>query len=92
MSDNGFMLTTVDNPFDPFDQFDSWLMFDKQMGYNCNERVARIARISDEMSQKEIDDEVDRAIDEIIKYDFIGIYKKVKRKDINSEENTKNNN
>ena len=92
MSDNGFMLTTIDNPYDPFDQFDSWLMFDKLRNYNCNERVARIARISDEMSQKEIDEEVDRAIDEIIKYDFIGIYKKVKKKTASSEVNEQNNN
>ena len=29
------MLTTIDNPFDPFEQFDEWLMFDKQKGYCC---------------------------------------------------------
>ena len=85
MSENGYMLTTHDNPYDPFDQYDEWLMYDKQKGYNCCERLARIAIISDEMSQKEIDSEMDRAIDEIIKYDFLNIYKRVKRKEIKTE-------
>ena len=71
------MLTTIDNPFDPFEQFTSWLMFDKEKGYDSCERVARIAKFSDDMSEKEIDEENERAIDEIIKYDFMNVYKKV---------------
>ena len=71
------MLTTIDNPFDPFEQFTSWLMFDKEKGYDSCERVARIAKFSDDMTEKEIDEENERAIDEIIKYDFMNVYKKV---------------
>ena len=70
------MLTTIDNPFDPFEQFDSWLMFDKEKGYNSCERLMRIAKVSDDMTQHEIDVETERAIDEIIKYDFVNVYKK----------------
>ena len=73
------MLTTIDNPFDPFEQFTSWLLFDKEKGYNSSERLMRIANISDDMTQKEIDEETERAIDEIIKYDFMNIYVKVKK-------------
>ena len=71
------MLTTFDNPYDPFEQFTSWLMFDKENGYDSCERVARIAKFSDDMTEKEIDEENERAIDEIIKYDFMNVYKKV---------------
>ena len=71
------MLTTIDNPFDPFEQFTSWLMFDKEKGYDSCERVARIAKFSDDMTEKEIDEENERAIDEIIKYDVMNVYKKV---------------
>ncbi len=73
------MLTTIDNPFDPFEQFTSWMLFDKEKGYDSSERLMRIANISDDMTQKEVDEEIERAIDEIIKYDFMNIYVKVKK-------------
>ena len=71
------MLTTFDNPYNPFDDFTLWLMYDKEKGYDTCERLARIAKLSDDMSQEEIDAETDRAMDEIIFYDFLNIYKKV---------------
>lgn len=74
-----FALTTNDNPFDPFTEFDSWLLFDMEHGYNSSAYLARIARTSDQLSEEENDVEVERAIDEIIKYDFMNIYKKVKQ-------------
>ena len=72
-------LTTVDNPFDPIDQFDSWYSFDMDKGYSTCSFLARIARTSDQLSDEENDREVERAIDEIIKYDFMNLYKKVKK-------------
>ena len=74
---NDCMLTTFDNPFDPFDQFTSWLLFDKEKGHNTCEYLARIANLSDDMSQEEVDIEVERAIDSIIKYDVTNTFKKV---------------
>lgn len=76
---NECMLTTIDNPFDPFTQFDSWFQFDIEKGYNSCSRVARIAKLSDDLSEEEANEETERAIDEIIKYDFMNIYKKVRR-------------
>ena len=73
------MLTTFDNPFDPFEQFVSWNLFDMEKGYNTCSYLSRIANLSEDMSQKEENDEIERAIDEIIRYDFMNIYKKVKR-------------
>lgn len=72
-------LTTFDNPYDPFDDFTSWFLFDVQKGYNSCSYLARIAKISDELSEQEINEEIEKAIDEIIKYDFMNIYKKVKQ-------------
>ena len=71
------MLSTFDNPYNPFENFDEWLMFDKEKGYNSCEKVARIAQFSDDMSEKEEDEENERAINEIIKHDFTNTYKKV---------------
>lgn len=73
-----YALTTEDNPYDPFNHFGDWFMYDVQQGYNSCAYLARIAHTSDSMSDSEIDEEIERAIDEIIKYDFLGIYKKVK--------------
>ena len=75
------MLTTFDNPYDPFTQFDSWFLFDVTKGYNSCELLGRFARISDSFTDEENDKEVERAIDEIIKFDFTNIYKKVKKTD-----------
>ena len=82
---NDCMLTTFDNPFDPFEQFTSWFLFDIEKGYNTCGYLGRIVQISDSMSQKEIDDEIERAIDEIIEHDFLNIYKKVNQKSVISE-------
>ena len=76
---NDCRLTTFDNPFDPFEQFTSWLMFDVEKGYNSCAYLARIAKLTDDMSDQEISDEIKRAIDEIIKDDFMNIYKKVEK-------------
>lgn len=78
-STNECMLTTFDNPFDYFEQFTSWLMFDIEKGYYTCNVLARIAQLSDDMTQQERDIEIERAIDVIIKNDFLNIYKKVRR-------------
>lgn len=72
-----YMITTVDNPYDPFEQFAQWFLFDVEKGYYTCSRLARIARVSETFSQKEIEDEIGRAIDEIIENDFLNIYKRV---------------
>lgn len=81
---NDCMLTTVDNPYNPFDQFTLWLLFDKEKGYNTCEYLARIAQLSDDLSEKESDVEIERAIDEIVKVDPFNIYKKVTAKSFES--------
>lgn len=80
MIESNCMLTTFDNPFDPFEQFTSWFMFDTEKGYNCSSKVDRIANVTDEMSEEEEMAEIERAIDEIIKHDPFNIFKKVTQK------------
>ena len=73
------MLTTFDNPYNPFDEFTSWFMFDEEKGYHSCAYLGRIAKTSEQLSDEENAQEIERAIDEIIKYDFLNIYKKVKQ-------------
>lgn len=70
-------ITTFDNPFDPFEQFDSWYEFDMEKGYNSCSRIMRLANITDEMSQEEVNAEKERAIDRLIEIDCLNVYKKV---------------
>lgn len=79
VTETDFRLTTFDNPFDPFEDFNSWLMYDNEKGYNTCGYLDRIANVTDDMSQKEANEEIERAIDEIILYNPLNIYKKVKR-------------
>ena len=74
------MLTTFDNPYNPFVNFSEWFMFDSvEKGYNSCSRLARVANVTDDMSEVEYNREVERAIDEIIVHDFMNIYKKVRK-------------
>lgn len=75
------LLTTFDNPYDPFEQFPLWFMFDIQKGYNSCAYLGRIAKTSDKLSQEENEREVEHAIDEIIRNDFRNLYRKVVRND-----------
>ena len=52
------MLTTFDNPYNPFDDFTSWFMFDIEKGYNTCSYLGRIVNLSDDLCQKEVDEEV----------------------------------
>lgn len=71
------MLTTLDNPYDPFVQFDEWMRYDIDKGYNSCAYLARIAETADELSDEENENEIERAIDEIVKYDPFNLYIKV---------------
>jgi hypothetical protein len=71
------MITTTDNPYDPFTQFDEWNAYDVSMGYHTLAYLARIAVSSEELSEADDDKAIEDAIDEIIKFNILGIYKKV---------------
>lgn len=72
-----YMLTTIDNPYDPFTQFDQWHDYDEQMGYCTTEYLARVAYTSQSLSEADEDIAIDQAIDEIIQHNVLGIYKRV---------------
>lgn len=77
-----YMLTTYDNPFDPFTQWDEWFAYDMSAGYNTPGLLARVAQTSDELSDLDQFLAVQDAIDEIVSENVSGIHKKVKRGDM----------
>lgn len=79
MENSEVMITTFDNPYNPFKQFNEWFLFDVEMGYYTCNYLARIVKTTDDMTDKEINEEIERAIDEIILYNPLNIYKKIKR-------------
>lgn len=74
-----YMLTTIDNPWDPFNQFKEWYAFDLRHGYNTLAFLARVAKTSDELSDVQQLYAIREAMDEIVRLNVLGIYKKVSR-------------
>ena len=70
------MLTTVNNPFNPFTEFDNWLNFDYKNGTDCCGTVARIANCTNALSDELNDIEIEKAMDSIVEL-MPGIYVKL---------------
>lgn len=77
MSDASYMLTTKDNPYNPFVDYDLWYAYDTMHEYNTCAYIARIIRDSSDMSDKEYENEYNRAMTEIISRDPLGIYTRI---------------
>lgn len=71
------MLTTIDNPFNPFTHWDEWKRYDEDKKYFTCEYLARIAKTSDELSEADYDKAIEDAIDEILSLNINGMYTKV---------------
>lgn len=74
-----YMLTTVDNPFDPFTEWDEWFAYDEQAGYHTCGLLARITVTSLETSELDQASDIQEAIDEIVRENVSGVHRKVQR-------------
>lgn len=50
---NDAFLTTLDNPYSPFTEFDQWYQYDIQNGHNTCSLVAQLTKSSIELSDTE---------------------------------------
>lgn len=65
------LITTTDNKFNPFTQFERWKAYDEnECGYYSLSYLARIAVVSPELSQAEMDRAIEDACDEICEMDL----------------------
>lgn len=83
-------LSTIDNPWSPFTEYDQWLQFDLTHGYNSDAYLARVADMESCRTEEDADAEYERAIDEIVKYNPLGVYIKVSNVNKETEENENN--
>lgn len=60
-------ITTLDNPFDPFEDWLEWYGYDIEHGYNTVNRLGRITTLSEALSDEENNAEVNSSIDELMK-------------------------
>lgn len=70
-------MTTVDNPHNPFTDFEQWWVFDHLYGYFSSEKVAALAHVSEQFTDAENEEEYEKAIDRWISLDILGLYVKV---------------
>jgi uncharacterized protein Yka (UPF0111/DUF47 family) len=71
------MLSTMDNPYNPFTHFDEWFEFDERAGYHTTQYLARLTRSSPDLSDADQSVAIENAIDEIVRENINGMYKKV---------------
>lgn len=73
-----YAITTIDNPFNPIDEYDQWLSYDIAHGYNTSNWLANLAKTSDLLSNQDNMDEIESAIDDIVNVDP-NFYVKIKK-------------
>lgn len=74
-----YMLTTYDNPYDPFTEWDDWYRWDRSAGYNTTGLLARVSAVSHDTSELDQYIAVQDGIDEIVKHNVSGMHMKVLR-------------
>lgn len=81
--DDDYMLTTYDNPFNPFTEFDIWWKMDHLLRHNCCEILANETSYNKAASDEVNDHEILLAMDRIVEREPM-IYRKVLAKDYKS--------
>ena len=71
------MLTTTDNEFDPFTQFDAWDARDRELGHYTCSLLAREAMLSQDQSVADEDESIENAIAVIIQENLSGKHRVV---------------
>lgn len=76
VDDEQTMLTTIDNPWNPFANYSEWYAWDHDHGYDTAGYLARIAKVSNDLSDADYEQAITQAIDEIVQLNVNGLYTK----------------
>lgn len=74
MADTSRLLSTTDNPWNPWTHFNEWLAYDMAAGHFTLPYLARVTWSSDELSQADQDLAHEQAIDEVLRLNINGLY------------------
>jgi hypothetical protein len=77
--DSDVMLSTVDNPWNPFTDYDEWYAYDNAKGYATPSLLARVANVNLDLSDADIDFAIRKAMDEIVEQNVSGMHVLVSR-------------
>ena len=72
--DSEHMLTTVDNPWNPFINYAEWYEFDRAQGYDTPGLLARIANVSLDVSDPDFELSIEQAMNEIVTENISGMH------------------
>ena len=65
-------VTTTDNPFDRFTEWDEWYFYDLSKGYSTCERLDRLSNTSSQLSDELNNEELEQAIDQLVEIGAVG--------------------
>lgn len=83
------LLTTIDNPYNPFDDFVNWYLYDEtELKYHTCSYIARLCGDTKDATEEEEEAIIEEAYDKIILNDFLGIYVKVFENEEKAAENS----
>ena len=68
------MLSTTDNPFNPWTHYDQWFDWDTSRGYNTASYLATIVQLINANGRVSDDDALALAIDDILEFNITGNY------------------
>ena len=76
------MLSTIDNPYNPFTRFDEWNQYDVAMGYNTLSYLARIVDYTDCYTEEQRHMARELGMQQIVDMDPSHIYIKVTENEV----------
>lgn len=79
-TDDNAMLTTIDNPWNPFTNFTEWKEFDLVHNHNTYETLAILGSfglLQSRLSEAEFDEHVNATMNRLIDTDPVGLFIKV---------------
>lgn len=68
------MISTTDNPFNPWTHYDQWFEWDTSRGYNTASYLATVVQLINANGRVSDDEALALAIDDILEFNITGNY------------------